>query len=236
MFDEDYLYFYEQFLTQERTEREVDVLWRVLDLEPGLSVLDLGCGHGRIANALAERRVHVTGLDSTPLFLSLARRDAAQRGVHVDYVEGDMRSLLWDERFDRIVSWFTSFGYFADEDNRRILAGACRALVDGGRLAIEMPNRDAVLRTYQDSSVVERDGDLMVDRHRFELESGRMHTERIVVRGGRLRRFHLFVRLFAPSELRDWLCTAGFADVDALGEDGEPLSLAHRRMILVATK
>ncbi len=94
-FDEDYLYFYSDFLTPERTAAEVEVVWKLLELEPGLELLDLACGHGRIANSLAERGARVTGLDATPLFLDLARRDAAERGVEVEYVEGDMRSLPW---------------------------------------------------------------------------------------------------------------------------------------------
>ena len=88
-FDEDYLYFYEELLTPERTAAEVELVWKLLELEPGLALLDLACGHGRIANPLAERGVRVTGLDATPLFLDLARKDAAERGVAVEYVEGD---------------------------------------------------------------------------------------------------------------------------------------------------
>jgi 2-polyprenyl-3-methyl-5-hydroxy-6-metoxy-1,4-benzoquinol methylase len=102
-FDEDYLYFYEELLTPERTAAEVELVWKLLELEPGLALLDLACGHGRIANPLAERGVHVTGLDATPLFLDLARKDAAERGVDVEYVEGDMREVPWVERFDRVL-------------------------------------------------------------------------------------------------------------------------------------
>ena len=123
-FDEDYLFFYEELLTPERTAAEVELIWKLLELEPGLELLDLACGHGRIANPLAERGVRVTGLDATPLFLELARKDAAERGVEVEYVEGDMRSLPWTERFDRVLCWFTSFGYFGDDENRQVLAEA----------------------------------------------------------------------------------------------------------------
>src|SRR5688500_10257844 len=113
-FDEDYLYFYEELLTPERTAAEVERVWKLLELEPGLELLDLACGHGRIANPLAERGVRVTGFDATPYFLELARKDAVERGVEVEDIEGDMRSLPWSERFDRILCWFTSFGYFSD--------------------------------------------------------------------------------------------------------------------------
>jgi cyclopropane fatty-acyl-phospholipid synthase-like methyltransferase len=80
LFDQDYLYFYAGVLGEERSEAETELLWRLLELEPGMEVLDLACGHGRIANRLAARGCKVTGLDATPLFLDRARRDAADRG------------------------------------------------------------------------------------------------------------------------------------------------------------
>ena len=168
-FDEDYLYFYEGLLTPERTAAEVELVWKLLELEPGLELLDLACGHGRIANALAERRVRVTGLDATPLFLDLARRDAAERGVEVEYVEGDMRSLPWSERFDRVLCWFTSFGYFSDDENRQVLREVYDALKPGGLFAVEMNNLLRLLQVYADETVTERGEDKMIDRHRFEL-------------------------------------------------------------------
>ena len=170
-FDEDYLYFYEELLTPERTAAEVELVWKLLELEPGLELLDLACGHGRIANPLAERGVRVTGLDATPYFLELARKDAAERGVDVEYVEGDMRSLPWTERFDRVLCWFTSFGYFSDDENRQVLGEAFRALRPGGLFAVEMNNLLRLLQVYADETVTERGEDRMIDRHRFDIQT-----------------------------------------------------------------
>ena len=78
MFDEDYLYFYAGPLDA-RGDADAGLIWHLLEVEPGMEVLDLACGHGRIANALAARGCRVTGLDATPLFLDRARRDAAAR-------------------------------------------------------------------------------------------------------------------------------------------------------------
>lgn len=93
-FNEDYLYFYGEGLDA-GGEAEAELIWQLLAVEPGMEVLDLACGHGRIANALAARGCHVTGLDATPLFLDRAQRDAAARGVVATYVHGDMRDLPW---------------------------------------------------------------------------------------------------------------------------------------------
>jgi len=85
-FGEDYLYFYDAFLTDEVSDAQTDRLWRLLGLEEGVEVLDVPCGHGRIANRLAARGASVTGIDADPVFLERARADAAARGVEVDYV------------------------------------------------------------------------------------------------------------------------------------------------------
>ena len=237
-FDDDYLYFYEELLTPERTAVEVELVWRLLELEPGLELLDLACGHGRIANPLAERGVRVTGLDATPLFLELARADAAERGVEVEYVEGDMRSLPWTGRFDRVLSWFTSFGYFSDEENRQVLAEAYRALDPGGLLAIEMNNLLRLIQVYADEVVIERGDDKMIDRHRFDIQTSRSLDERTIIRGGKRRSFEFSVRMFTPAELRSWMLDAGFREAIAYGDDGERLTPEHegRRMTVVGRK
>ena len=235
-FDDDYLYFYAELLTPERTAADVDLIWKLLELELGLELLDLACGHGRIANSLAERGVIVTGLDATPYFLELARTDAAERGVEVEYVEGDMRSIPWSERFDRVLSWFTSFGYFEDDENKRVLAEAYKALKPGGLLAVEMSHRDQLLTRYQAETVLEKGEDRMIDRHRFDVQTSRSHDERTIIRDGKERTFEFSVRMLTGAELRGWMLDAGFREAHAFGDDGEPLTLEHRRMTVVARK
>jgi SAM-dependent methyltransferase len=126
MYDEDYLYFFaashdrSEFAvhgpvvpgTDSPGEATAELAWRLLDLQPGMSVLDLACGHGDLANRLAARGCRVTGLDSSAVFLDRARADAAAAGVSVGYVAGDMRQIPWTRRFDRVVNWSTAFGYF----------------------------------------------------------------------------------------------------------------------------
>ena len=77
VFGEDYLYFYEGWLDDELSDGQADLIWRTLRLEEGAEVLDVPCGHGRIANRLAARGARVIGLDADPFFLERARADAA---------------------------------------------------------------------------------------------------------------------------------------------------------------
>ncbi|MUL36301.1 class I SAM-dependent methyltransferase [Gloeocapsopsis dulcis] len=235
LFSEDYLYFYEPHLTPERNEREVNLIWNLLQLQAGMTVLDLACGHGRIANLLAQRGCSVTGLDATPLFLEKARQEA-QVGINVEYIQGDMRSLPWTEHFDCIINWFTAFGYFDDEDNRQVLAEAYRALKPGGKLLIELLNLYRILKEFRADAVTERDSNYQIDRIRFDVCTNRTYAERTVIRDGQVRRMNYFVRHFTFTELQEWLLQMGFQEVQGYGNDGELLTLDSRRMIVLAIK
>ena len=145
-FGDDYLHFYLPSLSEETNDAEADQIVSLLSLEPGATVLDVPCGHGRIANRLAQRGCHVTGLDRTPQFLDVARQDAEAIGVDVDYLEGDMRDLPWSAQFEAVVCWFTSFGYFDDDDNREVLRQFRKVLRPGGALLIETLHHDSLAR------------------------------------------------------------------------------------------
>jgi SAM-dependent methyltransferase len=231
VFDEDYLYFYEGILTPERTQEDVEKIIELLELEPGAEILDCPCGHGRIANALAERGYRVAGLDASVFFLDRAREDAAAHGVEVEYVHGDMRDLPWRDRFDGLVNWFTSFGYFSDEQNKAVLHQFHDALKPGGRLILETQNITRILLNPRPQHFVEHDGDLMADEWQLDLENARFVTARTVVRDGRTRKTHFVVRWFSVPELRAWLEEAGFENVRApgLAQQTRLLVVADRR-------
>ena len=236
VFEEDYLYFYETLLTPERTQHEVELICRLLDLKTGTTILDLACGHGRISNQLAACGYNVTGLDSTAFFLEKARQAAASDGVKVEYLQGDMRSLPFCDRFNCIINCFTAFGYFDDQENRLALAQAYRALKVGGKLLIDIQNLSYILQEFKTDLVTERDGNYMLARSRYDALTNRTYTKRIIIRNGRVRRGEYFVRNFTFPEIRDWLIQTGFSQVEGYGYDGEPLGLDSRRMIVVAVK
>lgn len=236
LFDEDYLHFYAARVADAASDGEASTVWELLGLRDGSNVLDLACGHGRIANRLAATGARVTGLDATPLFLDVARADAERRGVSVEYVQGDMRAIPWTDRFDAVVSWFTSYGYFDDAQNRAVLTQVHRALRPGGHFLVELIHKDGLLPHWVPATVTETDDGVLIDQREFDPLTGRANARRTIVRNGRMRHSSFFARLFSFTELRDWLLDAGFAAVEGYAGDGTPLTAGARRMVLVAQK
>ena len=250
MYDEDYLHFFAaedlgpavlgehtSDTTDARSEVDVDLLVDLVGLSAGARVLDVGCGHGRIARRLAARGARVIGLDVSSSFLERARSDATSAGVDVTFDFGDMRDLTaYAGQFDAVVSWATAYGYFDDTTNRAVLDQMRAALVTGGRLVMDLNNITARLRDFRPSRVAAQRGqhDLLVDRYHLDPVTSRLEATRTVVREGRAREVTFVVRLFAFTELRDWLTAAGFTDIHVRGEDGGPLTTRHERMVVSA--
>lgn len=231
-FGEDYLYFYETWLTDEVDERQTELVWRLLGLEAGTEVLDVACGHGRIANRLARRGAIVTGLDADPFLI--ARAQAADSSA--EYIEGDMRALPFgDASFDAALLWFTAFGYFDEDGNRAVLREVRRVLRPGGRAILDLNNLPRMLATFQRESFVRRGADVLLDVHgEFDEATRTMETTRTYIRDGAIREIRFTIRYFLPEELREWLLAAGFGQVDLLGPEGEPFTPDSRRLVAVA--
>jgi SAM-dependent methyltransferase len=237
LFGDDYLYFNEEVLSAERTVDEIDTIWQLLTLRPGQNVLDFGCGHGRISNLLAVKGARVTGLDCTGHFLEKARKDAAILGVDVDYVLGDMREATWDQVFDGVLIWFTTFGYFTEVENEHVLKCAVRSLKPGGRLLIEQINRNSLLRGgFPSRFVVKRGDDFMIDLVDYDGLTDRSETERVIIRNGNAKSTKYAVRLYSFIEFSDRLKALGMRAVEAFGQGGGPYTLYGNRSIVLAMK
>lgn len=107
----------------------------------GGSVLELGCGTGHLLIPIASDGHPCVGLDLSPDMLAEARRKAKDRGVEVEWVQGDMRSFDLGRTFDLVVIAANSLLHLHEaEDLVSCLRSARRHLAPGGRLALDVFN------------------------------------------------------------------------------------------------
>ena len=239
LFDADeYLYFMEDSLRAENTGAQVDFIETRLGLQSGCRIVDLGCGHGRHSIELARRGHDVTGVDLVEGFLELARKEAQMQGVKATFLRGDIGTFMVAEpEFHAALCMFDAFGFFDDAHCIGTLRCVHKALLIGGKLVLDIRTREWMVRVPACSVTDKGNGDLMIDRHQFDIETGRFIDRRTYVRDGKQREVMFSVRLYAYTEIKLILHSIGFEIDGVYGDfDGSPLSPNKSRTIIIARK
>jgi ubiquinone/menaquinone biosynthesis C-methylase UbiE len=212
------------------TEQEVAFLVDALGLEPGMRVLDVGCGPGRHALALARLGYRVVGVDHSPEFLALARGAAAREGLAVTFTELDVRALAFEGEFDAVICLCQGgFGLLGGHDEREVFARIARSIGPGGMLAVSAFSAAFVLRHLEHGE-------------RFDPATGVLH-EIASVRNpeGREEQFELWTTCFTVREL-EMLALGSGLTVDAVygvspgSYRAEPPTLDHHELLLLARR
>jgi ubiquinone/menaquinone biosynthesis C-methylase UbiE len=110
------------------------VLAEACGISPGQRVLDVAAGTGNVAIRAAEAGAQVVALDLTPENFDAGRREAAARGVELDWVEGDAAALPFgDAEFDVVTS---SVGIIFAPDHQAVADEMLRVCRPGGTISM----------------------------------------------------------------------------------------------------
>ena len=222
----------------ESTPAEVDNIISLLNVQPGISVLDLGCGVGRHSLELARRGFRVTGVDRTRKYLDGAIEKAKKEGLGIEFVQEDMRTFCRPDTFDVVINMFTSFGYFEDpEEDRHVVTNIYRSLKSGGILLLETNGKEVLARIFLERNWEEVDGIIVLQERKVSQNWGWMWNRWIMLKGNERIEGELSHRLYSATEIVSLLEECGFTSVDVYGGlDGSPYDHTARRMVVVARK
>jgi SAM-dependent methyltransferase len=168
----------------EQSTREVNYLLKRLK-EQGFkpkNILDLNCGIGRHSAELGKRGIIVLGTDLSPHYIETAKKRVKTENIDnkVRFQVADMRkiaSVLENEKpFDGIVNLWTSFGYYDNETNDDILRQCLQLVRAGGFFALDIINRDWLVRNFQDRSFERIKERIVLEERHLDLNSSRMYN------------------------------------------------------------
>jgi 2-polyprenyl-6-hydroxyphenyl methylase/3-demethylubiquinone-9 3-methyltransferase len=168
----------------------------------GKKLVDVGCGGGILAEAMAQRGARVTGIDMGPAPLSVARLHLLESGVDVDYRQSTAEQLAEEETgvFD-IVCCLEMLEHVPEPSE--VIAACAKMAKPGASLYFSTINRN--LKAYAFAIV------------------GAEHILKLLPAGT-----HDYDKLIKPSELAAWIRAAGLHLDDMTGLTYNPISKHYR--------
>lgn len=188
------------------TEAEAAFMIEHLHLVAGMRVLDVGCGTGRHAIALAKRGCLVTGVDLSSGMLAEAARTAEAAGVKIEWVHSPAQAFRAQQPYDAVYSVCEGALSLlaADEPFDRdlhVLSNMFAALKPGGRGLVTVLNGMRCLRMYSTADV---------EAGRFDPLTMTEHGTMAVTIPDGVKDIPTRERSYIPTELRLMLQQVGF--------------------------
>lgn len=207
----------------------------------GASVLELGCGTGRLTIPLARRGRSVTGLDASATMLSAARAKAAGSGTPICWTQGDMARFDLGRAFDVIIITCNSLAHLTTQK----ALGGCfasvrRHLANDGVFAFDVVNPDLKLLRRPIKERVKRveagSGVRLRETVRYDDESRIREAHwRVHDRDGSVHEVAFRLRQFLPDELPSPLRAAGLRLTARYGDfDRSPFRARSRLQVCLA--
>ncbi len=216
-----------------------DDICKIAGLSKDASILDAGCGPGRISVELAARGCLVTGVDLMQSELDAATESATAEGVKLELICADLRNFKSEKKFDTAINIYTSFGYCDTiEEDFQILKNISTAVKPDGWFIMECLSREIAVKYFTEGEWFERAGMTVLTKFSVEgaWEGLRSKWTLINSSGNRIEHEHI-QRLYSAVELKRLILSAGFSSAEIYGDfDFSPYNQKARTMVIVGRK
>jgi SAM-dependent methyltransferase len=220
--------------------KQVDFVEASLGLARGGIVLDVGCGLGQHSIELSRRGYLAVGLDLSLAMNTRAAESAQQLGLKINFVHADIREMEFDGAFDAAICMGTTLGFFDEDANRDVLARLHHALKPGGRLLIDVVNRDYVIGCQPNLVWFEGDGCVCMEESDFNYFNSRLTVKRTIMReDGRQTNAEYTLRLYSLHELGQLMSASGFRVIEVSGQEairGAFFGVQSPRILMLAER
>jgi SAM-dependent methyltransferase len=222
------------------TDAELNFLLQTLPPPPGPHVLDVPCGHGRLAVPLAERGYRVTGVDFSADLLGTAEESVRGRSLPVRFERRDMRDLHWPGEFDAAFCAGNSFAYLGEEGDRAFLAAVARCLKPGGRFVLQTGVvAESVFVTRLQRAWFPLGELLFLVDTDYDPAAARLTSTYTMIQAGKKETKRAVYQIYTYRQVVRMLEEAGFGPIENYSYGSltrEPFRLGSSGLWLVATK
>jgi ubiquinone/menaquinone biosynthesis C-methylase UbiE len=209
-------------------------------------LLDVACGEGSFAIAMAKKGWQVTGVDQSDEMLRLANHNSKKVKNQVNFIKQDMRFIDYANEFDIATCWFDSLNYMVTKDDlQSTFNNIARALKPDGWFLFDMNTTYGLTVNWQKNRCyVQQETPDLLELHRtsydYEKQIACLKITWFVRVGDIWEKFEEKhrERAFPVSEIEKCLGYAGFQVVDKLGslQPPTPLEAYSSRIWIIAHK
>lgn len=151
-FGQDYAFLYDIFYKNKNYKKEClfleDIFTEFLKVKPR-KILDIACGTGNHAIALSKMGYDLTGIDASKYMVERARQKAEKNSLDIKYCKNKMENFKLSEKFDVIISMFSTINYLTSYDDlESFLQNVRKHLKKNAIFVFDFWNGVAVLKHY----------------------------------------------------------------------------------------
>lgn len=209
---------YYDLLYKDRDQEEADMFIHnlVKHLAPpeNALMLDLACGNGRYSIALNRMGYNVTGIDLSQKKIMAAKQ---YQNSSLSFAVNDMRMPLEPDKYDYVFNLFTSFGYFDnDEENKIVLTNVYNSLKRGGVFVLDYVNGEKAVKNLipQKQCVIEG---INFNIRRY-IKDNLIIKEILIKDGEEECSFLEKVSIFSELKLKGYITGCGFKIMETFGD------------------
>jgi len=238
-FDGYYKDIWRTLIPAELTVKEADFMLQFFKLQPGHSVLDLMCGYGRHAIALAKMGIFVTAVDNLPDYINEINDTVEKENLPVKTIQEDVIHFHTTDIFDLTICMGNSLNFFNAADTVSLLSAVATKLMEKGQILINSWSlAEIAIKSFTANSWATIDGMKILNSSKYLFQPTRIESESVFIApDGTTETKTAIDYIYSAAEMESMLNQAGFALKEIYSIPGRKrFTLGDQRAYIVAEK
>lgn len=238
-FDGNYKQIWKTIIPEELTVKEIDFILSYFNLQKGDKVLDLMCGYGRHAIALAKKELVVNAVDNLGDYIDEIKQIAQKENLPITSIKADIGNYKSGDTFDLAICMGNSLQFFDEAGVTQILTNTAAQLKQGGHLLINSWSiAEIAIKNFQGKSWSEIGEFKFLTDSKYHLYPSRIEiATSIIAPDGSAEEKIAIDYIYSINEMEAMLKKAGFQLKESYSIPGrKKFTIGEPRVYFVAKK